>query len=79
MINKLKPYYSRAISRIALLSFVLIAGSVFAVFDSVYSIRKCYPIIGKYEEIAMWTDAYHRWVAITPPDYVKVFLPTSAY
>jgi hypothetical protein len=65
--------------RLAFLSLVLISGSAFAVFDSLYSTRKCYPIIGKYEEIAMWTDAHHRWVAITPPDYVKVFLPTSAY
>ena len=65
--------------RIALLVLVLISGSAFAIFDSLYSSRGCYPIIGKYEEIAMWTDAYHRWVAITPPDYAKVFLPTAVY
>jgi hypothetical protein len=65
--------------RLAFLSLVLISGSAFAVFDSLYSTRKCYPIIGKYEEIAMWTDAHHRWVAVTPPDYAKVFLPTSVY
>ena len=65
--------------RKALLMLGLISGSAFAVFDSLYSIRKCYPIIGKYEEIAMWTDAHHRWVAVTPPDYAKVFLPISVY
>ena len=65
--------------RAALLSLVLSSGLAFVVFDSLYSIRKCYPIIGKYEEIAMWIDAHHRWVAITPPDYAKVFLPTSVY
>lgn len=65
--------------RVALLLLVFISGSAFAVLDSLFSTRKCYPIIGKYEEIAMWTDAYHRWVAVTPPDYVKVFFPTSVY
>ena len=65
--------------RIALLLLVLISGSTFAVFDSLYSIRKCYPIIGKYEEIAMWAEAHYRWVAVTPPYYAKVFLPISVY
>ena len=65
--------------RIALLSLVLVSVSAFAAYDSLYSIRKCYPVIGKYEEIAMWTEMHHRWVAVTPPDYAKVFLPISVY
>lgn len=35
--------------------------------------------MGKYEQIAFWSHEYHRWVAVTPPDYAKVFLPTSSY
>ena len=65
--------------RIALLSLMLVSVSAFVAFDTVYSIRKCYPVVGKYEEIAMWTDMHHRWVAVTPPDYAKVFLPTTVY
>ena len=41
--------------------------------------RDCYSHMGKYEEIAVWSELYHRWVAVTPPDYAKVFLPTSGY
>ena len=65
--------------RIALLSLLLVSVSAFAAYDTLYSIQKCYPVIGKYEEIAMLTDMHHRWVAVTPPDYAKVFLPTSIY
>ena len=65
--------------RIALLSLALVSLSAFAAYDTLYSIRKCYPLIGKYEEIAMLTAMHHRWVAVTPPDYAKVFLPISVY
>lgn len=65
--------------RVALFSLLFVSVSVFAAYDSLYSIRKCYPVIGKYEEIAMWTEIHHRWVAVTPPDFAKVFLPTSVY
>ena len=65
--------------RIALLSLLLVSVSAFAAYDTLYSIQKCYPVIGKYEEIAMLTDMHHRWVAVTPPDYAKVFLPTTGY
>jgi len=41
--------------------------------------RDCYSRMGKYEEIAVWSELYHRWVAVTPPYYAKVFLPTSGY
>ena len=47
---------------------------------SAYSIHRYPPAsMGKYEKIALWSHQYHRWVAVTPPDYAKVFLPTSGY
>ena len=49
------------------------------VLDAYSDSRDCYSRMGKYEEIAVWSDLYHRWVAVTPPDYAKVFLPTSGY
>ena len=41
--------------------------------------RDCYSRMGKYEEIAVWSELYYRWGAVTPPYYAKVFLPTSGY
>ena len=52
---------------------------MFQILDVYSDSRDCYSRMGKYEEIAVWSDLYHRWVAVTPPDYAKVFLPTSGY
>ena len=60
------------------LLFVSIPAMAF-VLDAYSDSRDCYSRMGKYEEIAVWSDLYHRWVAVTPPDYAKVFLPTSGY
>jgi len=49
------------------------------IFDS-YQIERYPPLpMGKYEQKAVWADVYYRWVVATPPDYAKVFLPTSGY
>ena len=37
------------------------------------------PPLGKYEEIAIYSDLYHRWYQVTPPSYAKVFLPINGY
>ena len=66
--------------RIILLALVFSSAPVLAFVSDAYSdSRDCYARMGKYEEIAVWSDLYHRWVAVTPPDYAKVFLPTSGY
>jgi hypothetical protein len=66
--------------RIILLGIALFSIPTFAfVLDAYSDSRDCYSLMGKYEEIAVWSDLYHRSVAVTPPDYAKVFLPTSGY
>jgi hypothetical protein len=58
---------------------LLSAPAIALVLDAYTDSRDCYSRMGKYEEIAVWSDLYHRSVAVTPPDYAKVFLPTSGY
>lgn len=45
-----------------------------------YSIERYPPLpMGKYEEIAVWSDIYDRWYAVTPPHYAKVFISKTDY
>ena len=61
-------------------TMVLVVVSAFLHFIDAYSIHRYPPApMGKYETMALWSHQYHRWVAVTPPDYAKVFLPTSGY
>ena len=49
------------------------------ILDS-YQIERYPPLpMGKYEQKAVWANVYYRWIVATPPDYAKVFLPTSGY
>ena len=65
--------------RLVLISALVVAPICHYIFDSYTIYKHPPPPMGKYEEIAVWSDLYHRWVAVTPPDYAKVFLPTSGY
>ena len=70
--NMRKTIFSSLLLSVSLPAFAFV---VDAYLDS----RDCYSRMGKYEEIAVWSDLYHRWYVVTPPDYAKVFLPTSGY
>ena len=71
--ESLKGHVALPVSLIAI-------GLVCAHLIDFYQIRRYPPLpMGKYEEMAVWSDLYNRWVAVTPPDYAKVFLPTSGY
>ena len=77
---ELKPnlYWRSSMIRCSV-TITLLAIPMFQILDAYTDSRDCYSRMGKYEEIAVWSDLYHRWVAVTPPDYAKVFLPTSGY
>ena len=65
-------------------SFVVSLIGIFVVWfglvivDS-YRFHRHPPPLGKYEEIAIFSDLYHRWYQVTPPSYAKVFLPINGY
>jgi len=63
------------------LAIALIACSIISweVLDSYRWERYPPPPLGKYEEIAIYSDLYHRWYQVTPPSYAKVFLPIYGY
>jgi len=66
--------------RAMIILFLVGIGLIYQYVVNQYHMERYPPnSMGKYETMALWSHQYHRWVAVTPPDYAKVFLPTSGY
>lgn len=62
-----------------LLPLVVLVPICFYWTDAYSDSRGCYSTIDKYQQISALSEIYNRWHRVTPPDYVKVFLPTSGF
>ena len=61
------------------MSFLILALTLGYVINAYTILRYPPTLMGKYERIALMSHQYQRWVVAAPPDYAKVFLPTSGY